>query len=147
MAAELLSDLKISNEKPTDKPKTLRDGNGLFVLIHPNGSKYFQLRATVNGKPKLIQLGVYGVMTLSEARAIAREKKKQITTGLDPVIEKKKAKASSILAANATLESVYTAWLEEKHISPAYYKKSYQLLKRMYYLGLVIFPLLKLRHH
>lgn len=129
MAAELLSDVKVSNEKPTNKPKTLRDGNGLFVLIHPNGSKYFQLRATVNGKPKLIQLGVYGVMTLSEARAIAREKKKQITTGLDPVIEKKKAKANSILAANATLESVYTAWLEEKHISPAYYKKITSTIK------------------
>ena len=36
MAAELLDDKKISNTKPTDKPNTLRDGNGLFVLIHPN---------------------------------------------------------------------------------------------------------------
>lgn len=124
MAAELLDDKKISNAKPTDKPFTLKDGNGLFVLVHPNGSKYFQLRATVNGKPKLIQLGVYGVMTLKKARELAREKKTQITEGLDPTIQKKIDKASSKLAANATLEVVYADWLaDKKHISPSYHKK------------------------
>lgn len=123
MAAELLDDKKISNAKPADKQYTLRDGKGLFVLIHPNGSKYFQLRATVNGKPKLIQLGVYGPMSLSQARNAARQKKAQISEGLDPVIEKKIAKANSIHSANATLEAIYTAWLAEKHISPSYRKK------------------------
>lgn len=123
MAAELLTDKEISIEKPADKPKTLRDGNGLFVLIHPNGSKYFQLRATVNGNPKLIQLGVYGVMTLSEARGEARAKKAQISQGIDPVVQKKIEKATSKLAADSTLEAVYVSWLSEKHISTSYHKK------------------------
>lgn len=124
MAAELLDDKKISNAKPIEKPFTLKDGKGLFVLVHPNGSKYFQLRATVNGKPKLIQLGVYGVMSLAKARALAREKKTQISEGLDPSVQKKIDKAASKLAANATLEAVYDDWLaEKKHISPSYHKK------------------------
>ena len=74
MAAELLDDKKVSNAKPTKKSFTLKDGNGLFVLVHSNGSKYFQLRATVNGKHKLILLGVYGVMTLAKARVLVRDK-------------------------------------------------------------------------
>ncbi len=76
MAIELLDDKKISNAKHKEKPYTLRDGKGLFVLLHPNGSKYFQLRTTVNGNPKLIQIGVYGDITLSEARDLAREKRR-----------------------------------------------------------------------
>ena len=123
MAAELLDDKTISNTKPTDKPNTLRDGNGLFVLIHPNGSKYFQLRTTVNGKPKLIQIGVYGEVSLSEAREAARGKRRLAKTGIDPILQKKIEKASARLSANATLEVVYESWLSEKHISPSYHKK------------------------
>jgi len=124
MAAELLDDKTIGHAKPTDKQYTLRDGKGLFVLIHPNGSKYFQFRATVNGKPKLIQLGIYGNMSLSEARELTRGKKTQISHGLDPAIQKKIDKAASKLTADATLEVVYADWLaDKKHISPSYHKK------------------------
>jgi hypothetical protein len=35
-----LNDLIIKNKKPTDKPYKLPDERGLFLLIHPNGSKY-----------------------------------------------------------------------------------------------------------
>jgi integrase len=130
MAAELLDDKTISGKKPTDKQYTLRDGNGLFVLVHPNGSKYFQLRATVNGKPKLIQLGIYGAMSLSEARENARAIKKDIAKGKDPVIQKKIDKATSKMAANATLEVVADDWLsEKKHISLSYHKKISSTLK------------------
>jgi len=129
MAAELLDDKKISYAKPAEKQYTLRDGKGLFVLIHPNGSKYFQFRSTVAGKPKLIQLGVYGVISLSQAREMARQNKSQISNGKDPVVEKKIAKANSILAANATFSAVYTAWLAEKYISPAYHKKISSTIK------------------
>jgi len=124
MAAELLTDKEILNKKPSDKPVTLRDGNGLFVLIHPNGSKYFQLRTTVNGKPKLIQIGVYGVITLEKARGRARELREQVSEGHDPTVQKKIEKATSKLAANTTLELVYEDWLsEKKHIAPSYHKK------------------------
>jgi hypothetical protein len=118
-----LDDKTIGHAKPTDKQYTLRDGNGLFVLIHPNGSKHFQFRSIVNGKPKLIQLGVYGSMSLSEAREEARGNKKQIANGLDPVVERKIEKVSSKMDAHATLEVVANDWLaDKKHISPSYHK-------------------------
>jgi hypothetical protein len=97
MAAELLTDVEIRNAKPKDNSYTLRDGSGLFVLIHKNGSKYFQLRATVNGKPKLIQLGVYGLMTLTEARNEARKNKSHILKGMDPIVQKKRKQLLSLL--------------------------------------------------
>lgn len=54
LTADLLTDLAIKAAKSQDKQYTLRDGNGLFLLVHPNGSKYFQLRTTLHGKAKLI---------------------------------------------------------------------------------------------
>ncbi len=54
--SDLLDDLSIKAAKPKEKEYALRDGNGLFLLVHPNGSKYFQLRTTLHGKPKKIQL-------------------------------------------------------------------------------------------
>ena len=47
-----LDDLSIKAAKPLAKEYALRDGNGLFLLVHPNGSKYFQLRTTLHNKPK-----------------------------------------------------------------------------------------------
>lgn len=129
MAAELLDDSNAKTDnnirffKPSNKPYTKKDGNGLFVLVHPNGSKYFQLRTTVNGKPKLIQIGVYGDISLSEARSLAREKRKAAKAGIDPVLQKKIARATSKLEANATLQVVYESWLSEKTIAPSYHKK------------------------
>lgn len=48
----LLSDLAIRRAKPKEKAYTLNDGNGLSLLIEPNGSKGWRLRYRFAGKPK-----------------------------------------------------------------------------------------------
>jgi hypothetical protein len=70
----LLTDEIILQAPTKEKPYTIRDGRGLFVLVHPNGSRYFQMRATVAGKRKLMQLGVYPQITIAEARAFSAER-------------------------------------------------------------------------
>ena len=112
--SELLNDLTIRAAKPQGKQHTLRDGNGLFLLVHPNGSKYFQLRTTLHGKPKLIQLGTYPDLTLAKARELALEKRRMIAESLDPILEAKLKKASEAKNADATFRSVAEAWLDIK---------------------------------
>lgn len=68
LKSDLLDDFTIKAAKPKEKGYALRDGNGLFLLIHPNCSKYSQLRTTLHGKAKLIQLGTYPELSLSGAR-------------------------------------------------------------------------------
>jgi integrase len=114
MASNLLDDLTIRAQKPKLKVYTLRDGNGLFLLVHPNGSKYFQLRTTLHGKSKLVRLGVYPNLSLSEARIKAMEAIKLIQAGQDPTIEKKIALARARESAEATFKSVAMTWLEIK---------------------------------
>lgn len=120
LSAELLTDLGIKSAKTKPKQYTLRDGNGLFVLIHPNGSKYFQLRTTLHGKQKLIQLGVYPILTLSEARSLAREKLRLVKTQqIDPVALAKKEKTANKNSASNTFKHIADDWLSIKKNSLA----------------------------
>lgn len=38
-----LTDTKVRSAKPEEKEYSLVDGDGMFLLVHPNGSKYWRL--------------------------------------------------------------------------------------------------------
>ena len=63
-----LTDAKIRAAKHTDKAYKLTDGAGMFLLVHPNCSRYWRLRYRILGKEKTLALGVYPEVSLSEAR-------------------------------------------------------------------------------
>ena len=78
-----LSDAKVRNAKPRPKPYKIADGEGLFLLIMPSGSKYWRLRYFFAGKEKLLALGVYPDINLAEAREnLARLHRLQGRSGL-----------------------------------------------------------------
>ena len=54
-----LTDAAIRTAKPAEKPYKLTDGKGLFMLVHPNGSKYWRMKYRYDGKEKTLALGVY----------------------------------------------------------------------------------------
>ncbi|EPE0567618.1 tyrosine-type recombinase/integrase, partial [Escherichia coli] len=74
-----------------DKAYKLTDGAGMFLLVHPNGSRYWRLRYRILGKEKTLALGVYPEVSLSEARTKRDEARKLISEGVDPC-EQKRAK-------------------------------------------------------
>lgn len=124
MVAELLSDIAIRNAKAAGKPRKLRDGNGLNLLVHPNGSKYFQLRYTLHGKEKTLQLGTYPDMSLSIARQVAKAARNLVAEGIDPVQEKRRQSESQAIEAETTFRSVAIEWLDMKDkISDSYREK------------------------
>lgn len=53
-----LTDTKVRSAKPQEKEYTLVDGDGMFLLIHPNGSKYWRFRFRFGGKQHLMAFGV-----------------------------------------------------------------------------------------
>lgn len=52
-----LSDVKVRSAKPEAKAYKLTDGEGMVLLVHPNGSKYWRLRYRFGGKEKMLALG------------------------------------------------------------------------------------------
>ena len=88
-----LSDTTIRNSKSRPKQFKILDGQGLYVLIHPNGSKYFRYRYIHEGKEKVMALGVYPETTLEEAREKRINAQRLIKQGLDPVLFRKEDQA------------------------------------------------------
>ncbi len=59
-----LTDAKIRAAKPTDKAYKLTDGAGMFLLVHPNGSRYWRLRYRILVRRKPWHLCVSGSFSL-----------------------------------------------------------------------------------
>lgn len=68
--------------------------SGLLLQITPNGGRTWLLRVSVGGKRREIGLGGFPDVTLAQARERAREAKDKIRRGVDPVEERKTAKAA-----------------------------------------------------
>ncbi len=87
-----LTEVAIRNTKPTDKPIKLSDGGGLYLLVQPNGSKYWRLDYRFAGKRKTLSLGVYPETSLKNAREGRIEARKLLANGVDPSASKQAAK-------------------------------------------------------
>ncbi|WP_145481945.1 tyrosine-type recombinase/integrase [Yersinia rohdei] len=103
-----LTDVKIRPAKPDEKPYKLADSGNMFLLVHPNGSRYWRLRYRFLGKEKTLALGVYPEVSLSEAREKRDEARKLITGNIDPC-EQKRAKKSVPDIAH-TFEAIARQW-------------------------------------
>lgn len=88
-----LTDRRIRQTKPADKPIKLADGGGMYVLLRPDGSRYWRLDYRFDGKRKTLALGVYPEVSLSEARKRRRAAKSLLAQGRDPSAEKQAIKA------------------------------------------------------
>ncbi len=138
MARDLIkSDLTVKALQPQEKPYRLNDGKGLFILINPNGSKYWRLNYSFQGKRKKLSLGVYPDVGLKQARLKALDCQKLLSEGKDPSQNRKEQKQAvkkaieneQRLADGIPLENSFAEvtgrWLSdfEKTVVPATYKK------------------------
>ena len=119
-----LTDRKILNAKSKDKQYKIFDGKGLFVLIHPNGSKYFRWEYKFEGKRKTLALGVYPQTTLKQARYERLEAQKLVIDGSDPIKVRRKFKSEKKLVLKAeqgldqlSFENVAMAWWKRQSLN------------------------------
>lgn len=110
----MLSDKELqglqANAKPdgshTDKPFKIGYGKGLFILINPNGSKYWRFKYRFSGKEKNLSLGVFPEVSIETAINKRDEFRALLAKQIDPSFVRKKHKIESELANDAArLES------------------------------------------
>ena len=87
-----LTDAKIVKTKPLKKPRTLFDGDGLYLLITPTGGRLWRFKYRINGKGKLLAIGAYPAISLADARERRAMAKKQLANGIDPAAVKQARK-------------------------------------------------------
>lgn len=105
---------QVSTAKPTDKPYKLSDGGGLYLLVNPNGSRYWRMKYRYAGKEKLLSIGVFPDVTLAEARDKRTEAKRVLAMGDDPSEVKQAAREAKNLAINNSFELLALEWHEHK---------------------------------
>ena len=116
MASNKLTDREIRQAKFSTSPKKkLFDGNGLYVQLNKNGSKYFRLKYRL-GVEKSYAIGVYPDISLSEARQEAQRARALIREGKDPVIERKRKKLQGLKERQNSFRSIAEDWINDKKI-------------------------------
>jgi len=105
-----LSDTSIRNAKPPEKPIKLADGGGLYLLLKPNGAKWWRLDYRFAGKRKTLSMGVYPDVGLKAARDKRDEAKRLLADGIDPGEERKIQKAARTERAENSFEVVAREW-------------------------------------
>lgn len=105
-----LTDTTAKSAKPAAKPYKLSDERGMFLLVNPNGAKWWRLKYRIDGKEKLLSLGVYPDVGLKDARARRDEARKQIAEGIDPSITRRVHKAAKTERAANSFESIAREW-------------------------------------
>lgn len=109
-----LTDRAIKNAQTGAKIRKLSDGNGLVLVVYPNGSKYWVYRYRHLGKEKSLSLGIYPEVTLAEARLKLIDARKVKSQGQDPSEARKEVKRQAFVSAENSFEAIARDWVTAK---------------------------------
>ncbi|WP_368875038.1 tyrosine-type recombinase/integrase [Proteus penneri] len=103
---------QIDSSKPKEKDYKLSDGGGLYLLVKTNGGKYWRLKYRIDGKEKLLAIGVYPTVTLADARRKRDDAKRLLADGIDPNQQRKEQKQASKIDSVNTFKNIALEWYE-----------------------------------
>lgn len=109
-----LTDTGIRKAKPTDRPLKLADGGGMYLLLNPNGSRWWRLDYRHEGKRKTLSLGTYPDTGLADARSKRDEARRLLAAGVDPSEQRKAAKRAGEERAANSFAAVADEWLAKQ---------------------------------
>ena len=121
------TDSEARSAKPEAKEYKLSFGGGLYLLVKPNGLKYWRMKYRFNGVEKSpFALGVYPQVSLKEARKQQANAKELLAQNIDPNEAKKTEKRLAILQSDNTFEAIAHEWLSKRANITAATIKSYE---------------------
>lgn len=108
-----LTDRQVKALKPAEKSYKRGDSGSLFLLVMPNGSKYWRWKYRIAGKEKTFSIGVYPEVSLAEARSKRDSARLCLKQGVDPSVELGSI-ARPRLDQVLSFEDLYEQWFEVK---------------------------------
>ncbi|MFA6220604.1 MAG: integrase arm-type DNA-binding domain-containing protein [Erythrobacter sp.] len=109
-----LNDVAIKALKPKDRVFAVADEKGLCIEVAVSGSKLWRFRYRFGGKPKVLSFGRYPEVTLKEARQRRDDARGQLRDGIDPGVERKRAKLTARFNSANTFRAVAEEYIEHK---------------------------------
>lgn len=104
----MLTPSAVANAKPQDKPYKLADERGMYLLVKPDGARWwrFDYRRPDTRKRNTLSMGTFPDVSLRKARDRRDEARKLLADGIDPGNKRK----AETLADADTFEAVAREW-------------------------------------
>jgi integrase len=109
-----LTAIQVQNAKGRPKPYKLHDERGLYLLIKPNGGKYWRFKYRFEGKEKLLSVGTYPDTDLKTARQRRDESRRAVEAGFDPSQERKTDRQKRKVSRKNTFKAMADEWLSKQ---------------------------------
>ena len=115
-----LTDAKIRNTKPGEKPIKLTDGGGLYLEVRPTGAKLWRYRYRIAGKENVFAVGEYyndkrgGHISLDAARTERDKARALVKQGMHPAHNRLAARLATHAENANTFEAVAREWIAKK---------------------------------
>jgi integrase len=107
----------------TTKPGRYGDGAGLYLVVSPSGARKWVYRFTFGGKVTETGLGSADRVSLAEVRDKARDARKMVEAGENPIDARRRAASAKAgiptfgAVADALIAAKESEWRNEKHRS------------------------------
>ena len=109
-----LTDVAIRTVKPSEKPRKITDGRGLYLLVQSSGIKLWRFNYRFDGKQKTLALGSYPDTSLAQAREKREEARKLLANDIDPGGQRKHDKQERRTSLENTFEAIAREWMKIK---------------------------------
>ena len=112
----MLTPSAVSNAKPREKPYKLVDERGMFLLVQPNGSRWWRYvyRRPDTKKRNSLSLGTFPDVSLKRAREKRDEARRLLADGIDPGVQRRAGKAAGAERLANSFEIVAREWHEKQ---------------------------------
>ena len=109
-----LKDMQCRKASAEEKPYKLAAGGGLYLLVNPNGKKYWRYKYRFHGKEKVLALGVYPDVGLAKAMADHRAARELLAADIDPMASKKSEKRANRIAQENSFKAIAKEWVDSQ---------------------------------
>jgi hypothetical protein len=86
----------------------------MYLLVTPDGARYWRLDYRFAGKRRTLSLGVYPTVTLARARERREEARRLLASAIDPGLAKKATQRAARIASENTFEAVAREWISRQ---------------------------------
>ena len=109
-----LTNLQIQNARSTDRVTQYTDDRGLYLEVHPSGSKLWRYKYRYLGKQNRLAIGRYPDVTLAEARKRRDDARRQLDDGIDPLAKRKRDKLVAVFNAANTFGEIAKEYIDKQ---------------------------------